>query len=329
MLWKGFQRPKRVEIDTETLTDSYGKFSAQPFERGFGATVGNALRRSLLAAIEGPAITAVRIDGALHEFSSIEGVVEDVTDIILNLKQVPLRSSDGSPRVISLDVTGPREVTAGDFDTDASVEIRDAASKVATLNERGRLRIEAQVRNGRGYISADRNLEPSMGIGWIPLDSVHSPVKRVNYQVEAARLGRTTDYERLIVEVWTDGTVTPEEAVSRAGTLLRDHLTIFINAEESLVADVAEEEEIDGGDVSVLLQKAIDELELSVRSANCLRNANINTVGDLVVRSEKEMLETKNFGQKSLEEIQEVLDKMGLSFGMEVPENAESGEVQA
>ena len=328
MLWKGFQRPKRVEIDTETLTDTYGKFSAQPFERGFGATVGNALRRSLLAAIEGAAITAVRIDGALHEFSSLEGVVEDTTDIILNLKQVPLRSFEDTTRVITLDVTGPREVTAGDFNGDPSVEIRDPNSRVATLNERGRLRLEAQVKNGRGYVGADRNLDESMGIGWIPLDSVHSPVKRVNYRVEAARLGRTTDFERLVFEVWTDGTVTPEEAVSRAGALLRDHLTIFIDAEESLVVEVAAEEEVDGADISALLQKEIDDLNLSVRSANCLRNANINTVGDLVVRSEKEMLETKNFGRKSLEEIQKVLDRMGLTFGMELPENAESG-VQA
>ncbi len=328
MLWKGFQRPKRIEIDTETLTDTYGKFSAQPFERGFGSTVGNALRRSLLSAIEGAAITAVRIDGALHEFSSLEGVVEDVTDIILNLKQVPLRSFDGTTRVITLDVSGPRAVTAGDFDGDPSVEIRDPNSKVATLNERGRLRLEAQVKNGRGYVGADLNLDESMGIGWIPLDSVHSPVKRVNYRVEAARLGRTTDYERLIVEVWTDGTVTPEEGVSRAGELLRDHLTIFIDAEESLVMEAAVEEEVDGSDLGALLQKEIDDLNLSVRSANCLRNANINTLGDLVVRSEKEMLETKNFGRKSLEEIQEVLDRMGLSFGMEVPENAEGG-VQA
>ncbi len=328
MLWKGFQRPKRIEIDTETLTDTYGKFSAQPFERGFGSTVGNALRRSLLAAIEGAAITAVRIDGALHEFSSLEGVVEDVTDIILNLKQVPLRSFDGTTRVITMDVSGPREVTAGDFNGDPSVEIRDPNSKVATLNERGRLRLEAQVKNGRGYVGADLNLDESMGIGWIPLDSVHSPVKRVNYRVEAARLGRTTDYERLIVEVWTDGTVTPEEGVARAGALLRDHLTIFIDAEESLVVEAAAEEEVDGGDLGTLLQKEIDDLNLSVRSANCLRNANINTVGDLVVRSEKEMLETKNFGRKSLNEIQKVLDRMGLSFGMEVPENAESG-VQA
>ena len=328
MLWKGFQRPKRVEIDTETLTDTYGKFSAQPFERGFGATVGNALRRSLLAAIEGAAITAVRIDGALHEFSSLEGVVEDTTDIILNLKQVPLRAFDDTTRVIRLDVTGPREVTAGDFNGDPNVEIRDPNSRVATLNERGRLRLEAQVKNGRGYVGADRNLDESMGIGWIPLDSVHSPVKRVNYRVEAARLGRTTDFERLIFEVWTDGTVTPEEAVSRAGALLRDHLTIFIEAEESLVVEVVAEEEVDGADIGALLQKEIDDLNLSVRSANCLRNANINTVGDLVVRSEKEMLETKNFGRKSLEEIQKVLDRMGLSFGMELPENAESG-VQA
>ncbi len=328
MLWKGFQRPKRIEIDTETLTDTYGKFSAQPFERGFGSTVGNALRRSLLSAIEGAAITAVRIDGALHEFSSLEGVVEDVTDIILNLKQVPLRSFDGTTRVITLDVSGPREVTAGDFNGDPSVEIRDPNSKVATLNERGRLRLEAQVKNGRGYVGADLNLDESMGIGWIPLDSVHSPVKRVNYRVEAARLGRTTDYERLIVEVWTDGTVTPEEGVSRAGALLRDHLTIFIDAEESLVVEAAAEEEVDGSDLGTLLRREIDDLNLSVRSANCLRNANINTVGDLVARSEKEMLETKNFGRKSLEEIQKVLDRMGLSFGMEVPENAESG-VQA
>ncbi len=328
MLWKGFQRPKRIEIETETLTDTYGRFSAQPFERGFGSTVGNALRRSLLSAIEGAAITAVRIDGALHEFSSLEGVVEDVTDIILNLKQVPLRSFDGTTRVITLDVSGPRGVTAGDFNGDPSVEIRDPSSKVATLNERGRLRLEAQVKNGRGYVSADRNLDESMGIGWIPLDSVHSPVKRVNYRVEAARLGRTTDYERLIVEVWTDGTVTPEEGVSRAGELLREHLTIFIDAEESLVVEAAAEEGVDGGDLGTLLHKEIDDLNLSVRSANCLRNANINTLGDLVVRSEKEMLETKNFGRKSLEEIQTVLDRMGLSFGMEVPENAESG-VQA
>ena len=328
MLWKGFQRPKRIEIDTETLTDTYGKFSAQPFERGFGSTVGNALRRSLLSAIEGAAITAVRIDGALHEFSSLEGVVEDVTDIILNLKQVPLRSFDGTTRVITLDVSGPREVTAADFNGDPSVEIRDPKSKVATLNERGRLSLEAQVKNGRGYVGADLNLDESMGIGWIPLDSVHSPVKRVNYRVEAARLGRTTDYERLIVEVWTDGTVTPEEGVSRAGELLRDHLTIFIDAEESLMMEAVAEEEVGGSDLGTLLLKEIDDLNLSVRSANCLRNANINTVGDLVVRSEKEMLETKNFGRKSLEEIQTVLDKMGLSFGMEVPESAESG-VQA
>lgn len=328
MLWKGFQRPKRIEIDTETLTDAYGRFTAQPFERGFGATVGNALRRSLLSAIEGAAITAVRIEGALHEFSSLEGVVEDVTEIILNLKQLPLRSHDGTTRLITLDATGPREVTAADFNEDPNVEIGDPNSKVATLNERGRLRLEAQVKNGRGYVEADRNLDESMGIGWIPLDSVHSPVKRVNYRVESARLGRTTDYERLILEVWTDGTVTPVEGMARAGALLREHLAIFIDAEESVVVEAAVEEENDGNDLDAVLRKRIDDLNLSVRSANCLRNANISTVGELVSRSEREMKNTKNYGEKSHEEIQKVLKEMGLSFGMEVPEHAETG-VQA
>ncbi len=328
MLWKGFQRPKRIEIDTGTLTDVYGRFSAQPFERGFGATVGNALRRSLLSAIEGAAITAVRIEGALHEFSSLEGVVEDVTEIILNLKQVPLRSLDGAPRMITLDVSGPRDVTAADFNGDPNVEIGDPNSKVATLNERGRLRLEAQVRNARGYVGADRNLDESMGIGWIPLDSVHSPVKRVNYRVEAARLGRTTDYERLIMEIWTDGTVTPVEGVARAGALLREHLAVFIDAEESVLVEAAAEEETERNDLGLLLRKRIDDLNLSVRSANCLKNANISTVGELVARSEKEMMDTKNYGEKSHEEIQRVLDELGLSFGMEIPENAEAG-VQA
>ncbi len=325
MLWKGFQRPKLVEIDSETLTETYGRFSAQPFERGFGSTVGNALRRCLLSAVEGAAISAVKIDGALHEFSSLEGVVEDVTDIILNLKQVPLRSHDGASKVITLDVKGPREVTAGDFEGGSTIEVRDPAAKVATLNERGELRIEALVRTGRGYVSSERNLDESMGIGWIPLDSVHSPVKRVNYRVEAARLGRTTDYERLIIEVWTDGTVTPEEAVSRAGALLRDHLTIFIDAEESLVQEAAGDESMDGGDLVALLSREIEDLDLSVRSKNCLKNANISTLAHLVVKSEKEMLETKNFGKKSLEEILGVLDGLGLQFGMTVPENLEDG----
>jgi DNA-directed RNA polymerase subunit alpha len=320
MLWKGFQRPKRVEVDTATLTPTYGRFTAQPFERGFATTIGNALRRCLLSSIEGAAITAVHIEGVLHEFSSIPGVQEDVTDIILNLKQVPITLHTEEPKVLSIDVEGQGDVTASRMAEDPQVEIYDENVHIATLNEEGRLKLQVQVKRGRGYVAADRNFDESMGIGWIPVDSAHSPVRRVNYRVEAARLGQTTDYERLILEVWTNGTVRPEEAVSLAALLLKDHLGIFIQTEESLRHDGGElgREELAGLDA--LLAKNIDELDLSVRSANSLKNANIHTLRDLVRRSEKDMLETKNFGKKSLEEVQEVLDKLGLSLGMNVPD---------
>ena len=318
MLWKGFQRPKRVEAETETLTATYGRFTAQPFERGFATTIGNALRRCLLSSIEGAAITAVNIEGVLHEFSSIPGVVEDVTDIILNLKQmsITLHAEEGS-KVLSIDVQGPGTVTAGQMSEDPQVEIFDPNVHIATINEEGRFKLQAQVKKGRGYVSADRNFDESMGIGWIPVDSAHSPVRRVNFRVEAARVGQATDYERLILEVWTNGTVRPEEAVSLAAMLLKDHLGIFIQTEESLRHDGGElgREELAGLDA--LLAKPIDDLDLSVRSANSLKNANIHTLRDLVRRTEKDMLETKNFGKKSLEEVQEVLDKLGLRFGMD------------
>jgi DNA-directed RNA polymerase subunit alpha len=320
MLWKGFQRPKRIEIESETLSPTYGKFTAQPFERGFATTIGNALRRCLLSSIEGAAITAIHIEGVLHEFSSIPGVVEDVTDIILNLKQVPLKLHSEESKVLSIDVDGQGPVTASRMSEDPQIEIFDPNVHIATLNDEARLKLQAQVKRGRGYVSADRNFDESMGIGWIPLDSAHSPVRRVNYRVEAARLGQTTDYERLILEVWTNGTISPEEAVSLAAMLLKDHLGIFIQSEESLRQDGSElgREELAGLDA--LLAKQIDELDLSVRSANSLKNANIHTLRDLVRRSEKDMLETKNFGRKSLEEVQEVLDKLGLSLGMDVPD---------
>jgi DNA-directed RNA polymerase subunit alpha len=322
MLWKGFQRPKRVEVDTETLTATYGRFTAQPFERGFATTIGNALRRCLLSSIEGAAITAVNIEGVLHEFSSIPGVQEDVTDIILNLKQMAITLHSEDSKVLSIDVQGPGTVTAGHMNEDPQVEIFDPQVHLATVNEEGRLKLQAQIKKGRGYVSADRNFDESMGIGWIPVDSAHSPVRRVNYRVEAARLGQTTDYERLILEVWTNGTVRPEEAVSLASMLLKDHLGIFIQTEESLRHDGGElgREELAGLDA--LLAKNIDELDLSVRSANSLKNANIHTLRDLVRRTEKDMLETKNFGKKSLEEVQEVLDRLGLSLGMDVPERS-------
>ena len=325
MLWKGFQRPKRLEVDQESLTSTYGRFTAQPFERGFATTIGNALRRCLLSSIEGAAITAVNIEGVLHEFSSIPGVQEDVTDIILNLKQIPIRLHSDDAKVLSIDVQGPGAVAAGQMSEDPQVEIIDPNVHVATTNEEGRLKLQAQVKLGRGYVAADRNFDESMGIGWIPLDSAHSPVRRVNYRVEAARLGQTTDYERLILEVWTNGTVSPEEAVSLAAMLLKDHIGIFIQSEESLRHDSGElgREELAGLDA--LLAKNIDELDLSVRSANSLKNANIHTLRDLVRRTEKDMLETKNFGKKSLEEVQEVLDKLGLSLGMEVPDRPSGG----
>jgi DNA-directed RNA polymerase subunit alpha len=318
MLWKGFQRPKRIEVDHETLTQTFGRFTAQPFERGFATTIGNALRRCLLSSIEGAAITAIHIEGVLHEFSSMPGVVEDVTDMILNLKQIPIRLHTDDPKVLSIDVEGPGKVAAGQMTEDPQVEIYDPNVHVATLNEEARLKMQVQVKRGRGYVSADRNFDESMGIGWIPVDSAHSPVRRVNYRVEAARLGQTTDYERLILEVWTNGTVSPEEAVSLAAMLLKDHLGIFIQSEESLRHDGAERSREELAGLDALLAKNIDELDLSVRSANSLKNANIHTLRDLVRRSEKDMLETKNFGKKSLEEVQEVLDKLGLSLGMDV-----------
>lgn len=329
MQWKGFQRPKRVDLERETASQTYGKFIAQPFERGFATTLGNALRRALLSSIEGAAVTGLHIEGVLHEFSAIPGVVEDVTDIILNLKQVPIRLHSEEPKVLSLDVEGPGEVTAGDLTDDPRMEIVDPDVHIATLNEEGHLKLQAQVQRGRGYVAADRNFDDSMGIGWIPLDSAHSPVRRVNYRVEAARLGQTTDYERLILEVWTNGTVSPEEAVSLAAMLLKDHLGIFIHLEESLQsADSEPEGEVLSG-IEAVLSKRIDDLDLSVRSANSLKNANILTLRDLVRRSEKEMLETKNFGKKSLEEVQEVLDKLGLQLGMEVPAKAPGSSASA
>jgi DNA-directed RNA polymerase subunit alpha len=319
MHWKGFQRPQRVEVEFDTLTDTYGKFSAQPFERGFATTVGNALRRCLLSSIEGAAITGIHIEGVLHEFSSLSGVVEDVSDIILNLKQIPIRLHSDEPKIITIEAEGEQVVTAASFVGDPQVEIADPDRVVATLNDEGSLKLEAQVANGRGYVSADKNFEEAMGIGWVPIDSVHSPVRKVNYKVEAARVGRSTEYERLVLEVWTNGTVSPEDAMSLASMLLKDHLTIFINIEESMHEDETPEvsEELSG--IDALLAKGIDELDLSVRSANCLKNANIHTLRDLVRKSEKDMLETKNFGRKSLEELQDLLGKLGLAFGMDVP----------
>ncbi len=326
MLWKGFQRPKRLEFERETLTDRFGRFYAQPFERGFGTTVGNALRRVLLSSIEGAAVTAVKIDGVLHEFSPIPGVVEDATDIILNLKQIPLKLHTDVTKTLYLRVDKAGEVRARDIEADADIEILEPDAHIATVADHGKLHMELRVKRGRGYVSADKNFDEDLGIGWIPVDSVHSPIKKVNYLVEAARIGQNTDYDKLTVDVWTNGSVTPRDAVSLSAKLIRDHLNIFINLEDA--AEMAAE---GGGETSSAtsnenLDKSVEELELSVRSYNCLKNANIRTIRELVQKTEGEMLKTKNFGRKSLNEIKEILSTMGLSLGMRLDQPAAASQ---
>lgn len=317
MLWKGFQKPKRLEADRATLTPTYGKFWAQPYERGFGTTVGNALRRILLSSIEGAAVTAVRIEGVLHEFSSIPGVVEDTTDIILNLKQIPFRIHTDHAETLTLAAEGPRTVKSGDIQASANVEILDPDVPIATLSEEGKFSMEMRLRRGRGYVTAERNFDEDLAVGYIPVDSVHSPVRKVNFTVEDARLGQQTDYDKLTMEVWTNGAVAPQDAVALAAKLLKDHMTIFVNFEESADEDLS----LSPSDDERLLEqlnRSVDELDLSVRSYNCLKNADIKSIGDLVTKTELEMLKTKNFGRKSLNEIKDILAEMGLSLGMKI-----------
>lgn len=325
MYWKGFQRPSVLEVDGESLTPTYGRFTAQPFERGFATTIGNALRRCLLSSIEGAAVTGVEVEGALHEFTSVPGVLEDVTHLVLNLKRVPLILHGEEPRVLEVSAKGPGTVTAEALATDSQVEVVDPDIEIAHLNEDGELNMRVKVANGRGYVSAEHNMGEDTGIGWIPVDSVHSPIQKVNYHVEDARLGRSTDYERLVFEVWTNGAIEPREAVSLAANLLQAHLATFIESEVQ-VGDPEEKVSAGSSDLSALLSRSIDDLDLSARSANSLKNADIKTLGDLVSRSEKQMLETKNFGQKSLEEVEEVLERIGLSLGMTEAEGAEAGD---
>jgi DNA-directed RNA polymerase subunit alpha len=314
-MFKGFQKPKRLVANTETLTERFGQFTAQPFERGFGSTIGTGLRRVLLSSIEGAAITAVRIEGVAHEFSPIPGVVEDATDIILNLKQIPFKMSGEGLRTVRLKVDQPGQVLSGQIETDHDVEVLDRNMPVATIGEGGKLNIEMRLKSGRGYVNADRNYDEDLPIGYIPIDSVHSPVRKVNYTVEAARLGQMTDYDKLTIEVWTNGAISPQDAIGQASKLLKDHMTIFINFEE--VPEAAEEPTERGmTQMNEVLNRSVEELELSVRSYNCLKNANIQTIGDLVQKTEAEMLRTKNFGRKSLNEIKEILAGLGLGFGV-------------
>jgi DNA-directed RNA polymerase subunit alpha len=334
MLWKGFQKPKRLEVDKDEQGENFGRFSAQPFERGFATTVGNALRRVLLSSIEGAAITAIRVEGVLHEFSPIPGAMEDTTDLILNLKRVPLKMHVEHPKTLLLKTSEPGEVRAKHITPDPDLEILDPEAYIATLGQGSTLSVEMRVKQGRGYQSADKNFDEDLSIGWIPVDSVHSPVKKVNYFVENARVGQATDYEKLTLEVWTNGAVSPRDAVGLAAKLMKDHLAIFINIEEDEDDSGETPVELSEADREVWwekLNKSVDEMELSVRSYNCLKNANIKTIGELVQKTEAEMLKTKNFGRKSLNEIKEILAGMGLSLGMKLdnyPSPTPSGEAR-
>jgi DNA-directed RNA polymerase subunit alpha len=317
MLWKGFQQPKQLEFEEETSTESFSRCHAQPFERGFGTTVGNALRRVLLSSIEGAAVTAIKIEGVLHEFSEIPGIVEDATDIILNLKQIPIKLHSDQTKILHVRLDKAGEIKGKDIEVDADVEIIEPDAHIATVSEGGSLQMELRVSNGRGYVAADKNFDESLGVGWIPIDSVHAPVQKVNYFVEAARLGQTTDYEKLIVDVWTNGTIDPKEAIALGSKLLSDHLNIFINLDEPIEIQVEPSTEQEEKIVpNEHLGKSVEELELSVRSYNCLKNANIRTIRELVCKTEADMLRTKNFGRKSLNEIREILISMGLDLGM-------------
>src|SRR3954465_9180718 len=316
-MFKGFQKPKRLVANTETLTDRFGQFTAQPFQRGFGTTIGNSLRRVLLSSIEGAAITAVKIEGVDHEFSPIPGVVEDATDIILNLKQIPFKIMTEGVKVARTRMDHSGEVLSGQIEADADVEVLDRNVHIATVSEGGKLNIELRLRTGRGYVSADKNFDEDLALGYIPIDSVHSPVRKVNFSVEAARLGQMTDYDKLTIEVWTNGAISPADAIGQAAKLLKDHMAIFINFEE-LPESAEEPAERAMSQMNEVLNRSVEELELSVRSYNCLKNANIQSIGDLVQRTEAEMLRTKNFGRKSLNEIKEILGNLGLGFGMKI-----------
>jgi DNA-directed RNA polymerase subunit alpha len=315
--WRSIIRPKRIEIDDTTHTRFYGEFVCQPLERGFGITFGNALRRVLISSIQGAAIVSVRVDGVVHEFSAVPGVKEDVTEIILNLKGVRLKLHQDGPRVIRLDVSKEGVVTAGDLICDPTVEILNPEHHIATLSGESALKAEMVVRMGKGYVPAKKELDEDQPEGTINIDAVFSPIKKVNYTVTHARVGQIADYDRLIIEIWTDGSVWPEDALAFAAKILKDQLDIFINFNQS--EEPGELPDLEKKDtVNDYLLRHVDDLELSVRSANCLKNAGINLIGELVQKTEPEMLKTKNFGRKSLNEIKEILQDMGLNFGMKL-----------
>jgi DNA-directed RNA polymerase subunit alpha len=315
--WRELIRPKGLEVDKDTLTATYGRFTCEPLERGYGLTLGNALRRILLSSLQGAAISAIKIDGAVHEFSTLPDVVEDVTDIVMNLKEVLVQSHDPRTKTLRIERVGEGLVTAGDIVCGDGVSILNPDHPIAMLSRNGKLQMDLIVTTGRGYIPAERNKLTGLSLGTIPIDALHSPVRKVNYTVTNARVGQQTDYDRLAIEIWTNGALDPEDALAYAAKILKEQLSVFINFDE--VPDV--EMPLAADDVARTnenLWRTVDELELSVRSANCLQNANIRYIGELVQKTEPEMLKTKNFGRKSLKEIKEILGDMGLSLGMKV-----------
>lgn len=335
---KGFQLPENINFDSESLTSTYGKLYAEAFERGFGTTVGNALRRVLLSSIEGAAVTSIRIPGVLHEFTTLPGVKEDIVDIVLNVKQLRFKMHTEEPQLVTINMKGPGEVKGKDI-TGAHLEVLNPDQHIATLEKKVDFSMELSVAKGKGYVTADMNKEEDQPVDTIAIDSIFTPIEKVNFWVEGARVGRSTDYDKLVMEIWTDGSITPQAAVSQASSVLNEHLMLF-----QLDGEAGEEEEAELADAGVdnnpgdrmddyvhepvelneNLLKNVEELELSVRSYNCLKNANIRTLADLVQRTEQEMLRTKNFGRKSLNEIKEIIELMGLHFNMRVePEDLE------
>lgn len=318
VVWRNLEMPKRLECDESTYTDTYGKFFAEPFERGYATTIGNSLRRILISSLEGSAVTSIKIDGVQHEFASMPGVLEEMTQIVLNIKKLILRSHFKSPKTIYIKVDKKGDVTAKDIITDETIEILNPDLHIATLTKKTKLNIEMEVGRGRGYVPAERNKKEDQPIGVIPVDSLFSPVRKVSYHVENTRVGQITDYDKLIMEVWTNGSLTPKDAILYASHILQRHLDIFVNfgklpEEEEVIEETAEEKEI-----YQKLALPVSELELSVRSSNCLKEARIKTLGDLVKKTEMEMLKYRNFGKKSLAEINKILQDMGLSFGIKV-----------
>ena len=318
--WRDLIRPKALlEEDRESHSESYGKFVCEPLERGFGITIGNSLRRVLLSSLQGAAITAVRLDGALHEFTTIDDVKEDVTDIVLNLKEVVFQAAEAKRYTLSLIKEGPGAVLAGDIKTEAmaGIKVLNPTQHVATVSKGGKLSMEIIVGMGRGYVPAERNKDPNLAIGWVPIDSLFSPVRKVNYTVTNARVGQMTDYDKLTLEVWTNGAVRPRDAVAYAAKILKEQLQIFINFQEQdeivSMPSATREEPINDA-----LFKSVEEFELSVRSANCLQNANISYIGELVQKTEADLLKTKNFGRKSLKEIKDKLNELNLQLGTHI-----------